>query len=319
MKKEGFRNITAGLIFLVLFSACGRNKDAGGGPGGPGGANAPQEAPVFAVNTTGAVQGQFRDYIPLSGDIVSGSSVDTYSDVAGQVSQVYVSIGDRVSKGDSIAAVDPSRPGLTYQAGIAKAPISGVVTALPAQLGMTVSQAVPLARIAGGDALEIKVYVAERFISKIALHQICEITLDAWPGEVFRGSVTEIAPTVDPASRTMEVKVNVENPGSKLKAGMFAKVKLITEEKENIVKIPSAAVIQRFGETYVFVVEPNSDNPEETIVKRRVITQGILIDSILEVQRGLAPNEEIIIRGQSLLEDGARVNVIERVQPLAAN
>jgi RND family efflux transporter MFP subunit len=183
---------------------------------------------------------------------------------------------------------------------------------------MTVSQAVALARIAGGEALEIKLNVAERFISKMAMGLSCEITLDAWPGEVFRGSVAEVAPTVDPASRTMEVKVNVENPGAKLKAGMFAKVRVITEQKENIVKIPAAAMISRFGETYVFVVEEDS-NAETSIARRRVITPGILIDNILEIQSGLKPDEEIILRGQSLLEDGARVNVIERVQPLAAN
>jgi multidrug efflux pump subunit AcrA (membrane-fusion protein) len=136
---------------------------------------------------------------------------------------------------------------------------------------------------------------------------------------MFRGSVAEIAPTVDPASRTMEVKVNVENPGSRLKAGMFAKVRLITEEKENIVKIPASAMIQRFGEIYVFTAEADSANPANYVARRRIITPGILIDNILEVQAGLSPDEEVIIRGQSLLEDGARVNVIERVRSLAAN
>jgi multidrug efflux pump subunit AcrA (membrane-fusion protein) len=320
MKKTTYiyRAAFACLVSLLLLSGCERIKEAYGkrSAAGPG---AVVEAPVFAVNTTSVVKGQISDYLALSGDIVAGSTVDTYSDVAGKVSRLYVAIGDRVNRNDPIAAVDPSRPGLTYQAGIARAPIAGIVTSLPAQLGMTVSQAVPLARIAGGNALEIRLYVAERFISKMALALPCEITLDAWPGEVFRGSVSEVAPTVDPASRTMEVRVNVENPGSRLKAGMFAKVKIITERKENIVKVPATAMIQRFGEAYVFTVEADADNPENRIARKKVITPGILIDSILEVQRGLEPDEEIILRGQTLLEDGARVNVIERVQPLAAN
>ncbi|MDR1286569.1 MAG: efflux RND transporter periplasmic adaptor subunit [Treponema sp.] len=317
---RGGSALLAGVCVFFLFSGCEQIKAAYGRLSGASAEDgAEPEAPVFAVNTTPAVQGQIRDYIALSGDIVAGSTVDAYSDAAGKVTQVYVTVGSRVNRGDSIAAVDPSKPGMNYVPGIARAPISGIVTSLPAQVGMTISQSVPLARIAGGSALEIELYVAERFISKIALHQPCEITLDAWPGEVFRGSVTEIAPTVDPASRTMEVKVNVENPGAKLKAGMFAKVRLITEEKENIVKIPSSAMIQRFGELYVFVAEEDSANPKNGIARRRIITPGILIDNILEVQAGLGPGEEVIVRGQSLLEDGARVNVIERVQPLAVN
>jgi multidrug efflux pump subunit AcrA (membrane-fusion protein) len=245
---------------------------------------------------------------------------------------------------------------MTYVPGIATAPISGTVVSLPAQVGMTVSQAVSLARIAGsaasGGILEIKLYVAERFISKIALNESCEISLDAWPGEVFRGSVTEISPIVDPASRTMEVKINVDNPGAKLKAGMFAKVKVITERKDSIVKIPSSAMIQRFGESYVFVVEelppqdaeeapaetapekkgffaslfgkkqedagPKEESPpaKQYVARKRIVKAGILIDQILEIQEGLGAGEEIIVRGQTLLDDGARVNVVERVQPL---
>jgi multidrug efflux pump subunit AcrA (membrane-fusion protein) len=334
------------LVGLCLFViSCKKDNKKGMGP----------NVPVFAVNTTVAVQGQIWDYIALSGDIIAGSTVDVYSDVAGKVTQVFVQLGRRVSRGTPIAAVDPSKPGMNFIPGVASAPIAGTVIALPAQVGATVSQAVPLARISGTSALEIKLYVAERFISKVAMNQICEITLDAWPGEVFRGVVTEISPVVDAASRTMEVKVNVTNQGDKLKEGMFAKVKLITAQKENTVKIPASALIQRFGESYVFVVEEEQpaeeaktdqsekekksgffanlfkkkDKPEgETklekppekimVAKKRLVTPGILIDGALEILDGLAPGDEFIVKGQSLLNDGARINVIEKVAPLNA-
>jgi RND family efflux transporter MFP subunit len=238
--------------------------------------------------------------------------------VAGKVNRLYVDVGSRVSRNDPIAAVDPSKPGMTYVPGVARAPISGIVVALPAQLGMTVSQAVPLARISGGSALEIRLYVAERFISKMAVSLPCEITLDAYPGEKFRGSVSEVSPVVDPASRTMEVKVNVENPGDRLKAGMFAKVQVITEQKENIVKIPASALVRRFGESYVFTLETDPADPALRVARRRVVVPGILIDGIQEIQQGLQPNEELVVRGQTLLEDGSRINVIERVAPISA-
>jgi len=279
---------------------------------------APQKA-VFAVNTTAAVKGQIQDYIALSGDIVAGSTVDVFSDAAGKVARVYTAVGQRVNKGARIAAVDPSRPGMVYQWGIALAPISGTVVALPAQVGMTISQAVPLARIAGGSALEIRLYVAERFISKMAMNLPCEITLDAWPGDVFQGSISEVAPTVDPASRTMEVRINVDNADAKLKAGMFAKVKIIIEHKDGIVKIPATAMLNRFGEQYVFVIAADSENPQQKIVRKRTVTPGILIDGVLEIQNGLAADEEIVVRGQTLLEDGAWVNIIEQFAPLSAN
>ena len=157
------------------------------------------------------------------------------------------------------------------------------------------------------------------FISRMALNLPCEVTLDAWPGETFYGSISEVSPTIDLTSRTMEVRVNVRDTSNKLKPGMFAKVRVVTERKNNIVKIPAAAVISRFGEQYVYIIEKDAENPEINLAKKRVITPGILIDGVMEITSGLAPNEEVIIRGQTLLDDGSRVNVIERVTPLSAN
>jgi len=318
MKTKRWHLTLSVLLFtLLFFSGCEQIKKISE-KGKPGGAAAEKPIPVFAVNTTTAAQGQIQDYIALSGDIVAGSTVDVYSEAAGKVAELYAAVGQRVERGQRVAAVDPSRPGMQYLWSVATAPIGGTIIALPAQVGMTVSQAVPLARISGGSGLEIKLYVSERFISKMAMNLPCVVTLAAWPGEVFQGSISEVAPTVDPTSRTMEVRVTVRNPGNKLKAGMFAKVRIITESKNNIVKIPSLAMLSRFGEQYVYVVEKDPADPQFNIVRKRLVTPGILIDGVLEIQSGLEPNEEIVTRGQTLLEDGVRVNIIERAAPLDA-
>jgi len=322
--KKTIRNFIGCFLILTLtafsFSSCEKIKEVYKKirPDKDGKVTAP-EVPVFAVNTTLTAQGQIRDYIAFNGDIMAGSTVDVYSEAAGKVSELYVSVGRRVNRGDQIAAVDPSRPGMTFRHSIATAPIAGTIIAIPAQVGMTINQAVPLARISGGSGLEIQLHIAERFISRMAMNLPCEITTDAWPGDTFQGSISEVSPTVDPASRTMEIRINVNNTGSKLKPGMFAKVRVITERKNNIVKIPAAAMINRFGEQYVYVVEKDVENPEFNVVKKRIITPGILIDGVLEITDGLAPDEEVVVRGQTLLDDGARVNIIERIAPLAAN
>lgn len=286
--------------------------------GAKNGKEAPVAAPIFAVNTTTAVKGQIRDYLALSGDLVAGSTVDVYSDVAGKVTKLYVSVGDRVTKDAPLADVDPSRPGMTYVAGVAKAPIAGTIVTLPVQIGTTVSQAAPIARLSRTDALELRTYVAERFVSKMRLGLKAEVSLEAYPGQVFPAVVKELSPVLDPASRTMEVRLDVYGDGAHLKAGMFAKVKVITEDKQGIVKIPATAVVKRFGENYVFVVETDPTDPAFRVARKRAVVSGILIDDKLEVTSGLKADEEIIVRGQTLLEDGTRVNVVERVAPLGA-
>ncbi|MDR0473924.1 MAG: efflux RND transporter periplasmic adaptor subunit [Treponema sp.] len=311
INKKRFITVAVLLTAVLVFSGCKKP----GGPGGPGG----PVIPVFAVVSMEALQGSISDYLAFSGDIAAASSVDAYSDAAGKISRLYVSVGSRVSKGDPIAEVDPSRPGMDFVPSVVKAPVSGTIVALPAQLGMTISQAVPLARISGGSGLEIRLYVAERFISRISMGQNCEITLDAWPGEIFRGRISEISPVVDPSSRTMEARISVDNIGSRLKAGMFAKVKIITEQKSSVVKIPASAMLQRFGEEYVFTVEADAENDGIFVARKKIVVPGIHIDGILEIVRGLNTGDEVIIRGQSLLDDGARVNVVERSQPFSSN
>ena len=310
-KKPLFLLLIIVIIGSFLFSGCTRIMETYGNITNRTPVEVP--IPVFAVNIIPASEGPIQDYISLSGNIVASSSVDTFSDVAGRVSRVYVSVGARVNRGDPIAEIDRSVPGMEFMPSIVRAPVGGTILALPAQVGMTISQAVPLARI-GGASLEVQLFVAERFISRISLNQPCEITLDAWPGEVFRGVITNISPTVDVASRTMEIRVRVDNVDNRLRAGMFARVNIITEHKENIVKIPIGGLISRFGEQFVYVIDYS--DPEIPVARRRDIRTGISIDGVVEIADGLFTAEEVVVRGQSLLEDGSRVNIIERYSPL---
>lgn len=282
-------------------------------------AAADKETAAFAVETAPVVRGQIRDYIKLSGDVVAASTVDAYSDVAGKVTRHFVSVGQRVAKDQPLIEVDPSRPGMSYRAGVVKAPIAGTVTSLPMEIGSTIAPSVAAARIAVTDSLELRTYVAERFVSKIRPGLVAEASLTAWPGESFKAVVREVSPVLDPVSRTLELRLSFRSPDPRLKAGMYATVKVVTEDKASVVKIPSEAVVRRFGETYAFVVEKNPENPEAFLARKRNIVPGILIDDILEVREGLSAGEEVVVRGQTLLDEGSAVNVVTRRSPLSAS
>ena len=295
------------LLAVSLMTGCNRGADKDN-----------QDIPMFAVNTIAASQGQIHDYISLSGDIWAASTIEVYPEAAGKVHSLHVNVGDRVRRDAPIATIDPARPGMTFRHSVAEAPISGTVIAIPVRIGMTITQNIPVARIASDSGLEIRLHTAERFISKMALNLRCEVTLDAWPGEIFYGRVSELSPTIDMVSRTMEMKVIVEDPSSILKPGMFAKVRIITESKDDIVKIPAAALVNRFGEQYVYVVEPDPEDNEFNIVKRQIVVPGIHIDGIIEILDGLETDEEVVVRGHTLLDEGSRVNIIERLTPLGS-
>ena len=153
--------------------------------------------------------------------------------------------------------------------------------------------------------MEIKTNVAERFISRIALYQKAELSFDAYPGEIFPASVVEIDPVLDTTSRTLGIKLIQEPSDSRLKAGMYARIKLVTSTHKNTIVIPHNVIVTRNGKDIVYVL-----NPIDNTVSVREVKKGILVDDKQEVISGIESGDIIIIKGQALLSEGAKVNVI---------
>ncbi|MFW5695086.1 MAG: efflux RND transporter periplasmic adaptor subunit [Alkalispirochaeta sp.] len=307
---------TMALALLATLAACSPGEMAGDSQNG----DAPDEEvtggenvdTVFAVNVTPAVQGEINDYIEINGDVQTTASVDVFSDTNGEVARLYVRVGQTVEAGERIAEVDPSRPGQNFALSPVRAPIAGTITRLPARVGAQISPSSPVAQVSRTNDLEIVVNVAERLISKVAEGLPAVVSLDAFPDRTFDATVTDLSPVVDPLTRTLEVTLRFEEPDPVIRAGMFAEVRVITEQKDNIVKVPADVVIRRFGETFVYVVT------DEDTVERRVVNPGIEIDNKLEITEGLAPDERVVYQGQNLLEDGSQVRVVDTVEPLTA-
>jgi len=317
-RRAGAPLLAAAAAVLVLLGGCGKgstDKAAGGGPGRPVGEAAPV---VFAVNTTRSVLGQITDYIEVNGDVETLSTVDLFADIAGKIVRLPISVGQRVTKGTVIAEVDPSRPGSVFVASPVRSSIDGTITDIPVNVGSTITQATPIARVTTTDRIRVSSRVAERFISKIRLGLDAVLEFEAYPGEKFPARIIEVSPVVDPQTRTLELKIGLLQPDRRIKAGMFAAIKIVTEKKDKIVKIPADCVVRRFGSSFVFVVKPVPGEGDSRVVERRQITPGILIDDKLEIAGGLEPDEEVVILGQTLLEDGSAVKVVGEVPPLPA-
>lgn len=270
------------------------------------------EAVVFAVTTVTATRGELNDYLEFGGDVVAKSNLDILPDAAGKIAQVLVSVGDKVNKNQIIAYVDPSRPGMNFEYSPVKAPISGTITAVNVVPGSMVAQQLSIAKVSKMETLEVIMNVPERFVSKVKDGQNAYLRFDAYPGETFLAEVSEVSPVLDQMSRTMGVKLSFIAKDPRIKAGMFARVKLITDIRSNIVKIPDAAIVNRFGENFVFVAVPG----ETPSVRRQVVSVGVRVDEKAEIISGLAPDTEIVVRGQTLLEEGSLINIVSRMQPL---
>ena len=171
-----------------------------------------------------------------------------------------------------------------------------------------VSTQTPIATISNTDILEVKINIAERFISRIKQNQKASVTFDAYPGVEFSAYAHEVSPVLDTSSRTMSVKLRFDKKDERVKVGMYGRVKLVTTTIQNAIIVPSSAIVQKHEEPYIFVV--NRAGGSQGTVRLQKVEEGISVDNKTEIIDGLVVGDEIVIKGQSLLNEGSKVNVV---------
>lgn len=284
------------LLVLISFTGCNKKVAA---------AEEEKVETVFAVNAYKAVPQTLDNYLDFGGNVQAASSVDIYPDTNGKISKIYAKVGEKVKKDQVLAEVDASRPGMDYKSSPVKAPVAGTITSFPMNIGSTVAASMSIGKISSTGKLEIKTNVAERFISRISMKQKAELTFDAYPGEKFPATLIEIDPVLDATSRTLGIKLLQEPSDSRLKAGMYARIKLITDTKKNTIVIPHNVIITRNGEDIVYIIDSATNTVKVSPVKK-----GIRVDDKQEVLMGIAPGDLVVVKGQALLSDGAKVNIV---------
>jgi RND family efflux transporter MFP subunit len=156
------------------------------------------------------------------------------------------------------------------------------------------------------DPVKVIVNLSETFLPMVRVGQEATIVTDVYPGEVFKGTVFRIHPTINPGTRTFTVEVKVPNNNEKLLPGMFARVSLKLGEKEALI-VPAITVMQTSGtnERYVMLNEGG--------VAHKVTVQIVnRYDDQLEIaSSGIHGGEQLIYAGQSSLEEGDPISVVE--------
>lgn len=285
-------------VVATGLTSCGKKKEAA--------KNDEKVETIFAVNCIKAVPRTLDDYLEFGGNVQTASTVDIYPDVqSGKLSKINVKVGDKVKKDQVLCEVDASRPGMDYKSSPIKAPVAGTITSFPYNIGQQVAAAMPVGKISSTGTLEVKTNVAERFVARVKMNQKAELTFDAFPGEKFPAQLVEIDPVLDTGSRTLGVKLVQTPSDSRLRAGMYARIKLVTDTKKNTIVIPSNVIVTRNDEEIVYIVDTITNT-----VKASPVKKGIRVDDKQEVEMGITPGDIVVIKGQALLTDGAKVNVV---------
>ncbi len=199
---------------------------------------------------------------------------------------------------------------------VIEAPFDGVVTAKRFEVGEIASPQAPLCKVVQVDPIRLELEVIERELGDVREGQQVRVEVDARPDRVFLGEVTRIMPVLDAATRTNEVRVEIQNPSEEdgrrpLKPGMFARAEIVVGERPGAPTVPARALMVDTrsdagdGGREVLVVGEGNE------VSRRTVEVGVRNGGRYEILAGLRVGERVVVRGQYGVADGERVRAVE--------
>ncbi|TAJ09641.1 MAG: efflux RND transporter periplasmic adaptor subunit [Nitrospirae bacterium] len=142
--------------------------------------------------------------------------------------------------------------------------------------------------------------VVEKNVPLIKIGQKAEVRAEAYPDKVFMGQVTRIVQALNRGTRTMTVEVDLPNKDLALKGGMFARVEILVGRHPNAIQIPIDALTKLEEAQYVYVVRDGKAH-------QMPVEVGVRSGNMIEVTKGLAGTEQVIVSGKDLVGEGTPV------------
>lgn len=220
----------------------------------------------------------------------------------------------RAKRDSAEAAVNRIRALLAQKAILA--PFTGRLGIRHVELGQYISPGLRMVTLQALDPIWVDFPMPEQNVGKLRVGQQIELTVDAYPGQVFSGTVASLDARVSQETRTLLVRGTLPNPERKLLPGMFADVAVLAGKPGKVVTVPRTAITYSLYGDSVYVLKPKEGQPapakpEDTVyvVERRFIKSGQVRQERVAITSGLTDGEQVVTSGQVKLTNGSLVRV----------
>ncbi|MGD8568411.1 MAG: efflux RND transporter periplasmic adaptor subunit [Gammaproteobacteria bacterium] len=184
-----------------------------------------------------------------------------------------------------------------------KSPLDGIVSERLSEPGNIAERYTHLLTISDPTSLVTEVTVSELLISKLAVDQLAQVTVDALGDKTFHGRISRIFPNLDPVTRRGTVEVELRPVPKGARPGQLCRVTLTTQAAQRLV-IPFSALRRDQSGAYVFTVDDNN------VVHRSPVVGGLRIDEQVEILKGLDQGQRVVTKGFLDLAVGKQVKVV---------
>lgn len=238
----------------------------------------------------------FHSFIEVAGEIAKETEnvAHVTSPVPGVLKSFSKDIGETVEKETPLAVIQ-TREGQTIEL---VSPRHGIVMAQYVKTGDTVDNLTSIATVADPDLLRASFNVYEKDIAAIQVGQKVMVESVAYPNKRFEGKLVFISPSVDEATRTIKIRVNVKNEEHLLKFGMFVTGEIEVETGEKALVVPHDAVQIIKDNAVVFVQDEKNANE----FHMSVVKTGRQSADQIEILEGLMPGSKVVSKGSFYLK-----------------
>lgn len=239
-----------------------------------------------------------RDTKQLAADAVSQSQVDT----------------DRATL-ESAQAQVKAQQALMDEKQI-KAPFAGTLGIRQVNVGQYLTAGTEIVTLQQLNPLFVDFYIPQQDLPDISVGAAVKIAVDAFPNQVYPGTISAINSAVDETTRTVQVRATVENDQLVLKPGMFATVNINTGQPQNLITLPQAAITYNpYGDTvYIVTDTKDSDGKDVLTATEQFVETGDTRGDQIAITKGLNPGDTVITAGQLKLHQGSLVTINNDIQ-----
>ncbi len=186
------------------------------------------------------------------------------------------------------------------------APFSGIIGLRHVSVGEYITAGQPLVNLEAIDPVKADFRVPEKFLPAIRVGQTIRVKVDAFPDDTFEGQVYAIDPRLDVSGRSLLVRAMVPNTDQRLRPGLFARVTVLLQLKEDALSIPEQAIVPQGDSQFVFKIVDGK------AALTKVVT-GTRREGRVEIVEGLAAGDEVVTAGQLKIRDGSAVSIVKAI------
>lgn len=183
------------------------------------------------------------------------------------------------------------------------APFSGIVGLRRVSLGGYLQPGDEIADLESIDPLKVDFQVSERYVRIIRKGGSVQVRLDAFPHRTLDATIYAIDSHVDTRDRSIAVRARLPNPDGQLRAGLFARIRLIVEDRPNSIVVPEESLIPRGSRRFVYRVIDGRATLTEVVL-------GLRRTGSVEIVSGLSAGDTIITAGQAKVREGGEVQIV---------